>query len=262
MLRAPRAHAGRPLTISAVSRDAPGIYSGGDPKINRCSCALAQHTTSPPAMASRNEAPIDTTTVPAGDGSDSDSDDAPPALLQVPVDAGIDQRSSDVGSVAAGLGTGAGAGAGAGAGSATTGQGTEERSTAAGAGSATGVVGGGSGGVQTAGATPGTGASGTDDSADADAGKARPKVPVTVVTGFLGSGKTTLLNYILTEKHGHRIAVIENEFGEEIGIESLVAKNGTDGETFEEFYELSNGCICCSVRDDLVNTLEMLLKRR
>mgnify|MGYP000067472379 CR=1 FL=1 len=92
--------------------------------------------------------------------------------------------------------------------------------------------------------------------------EARAKVPVTVVTGFLGSGKTTLLNHILTERHGHRIAVIENEFGEEIGIESLIAKDGVGGNAFEEFYELSNGCICCSVRDDLVNTLEMLLRRR
>lgn len=94
----------------------------------------------------------------------------------------------------------------------------------------------------------------------ADAG--RPKVPVTIVTGFLGSGKTTLLNYILTEKHGYRIAVIENEFGEEIGVEKLIAKDGVSGDTFDEFYELNNGCICCSVRDNLVNTLEALLKRR
>ncbi len=102
-------------------------------------------------------------------------------------------------------------------------------------------------------------------------------VPVTIITGFLGSGKTTLLNYILKEKHGKRIAVIENEFGEDIGMycfraclffgnkifsESLVAKNGVDGDFFDEFFELSNGCICCSVRGDLINTLERLLERR
>jgi G3E family GTPase len=88
-------------------------------------------------------------------------------------------------------------------------------------------------------------------------------VPVTIITGFLGSGKTTLLNHILTVQHGKRIAVIENEFGDEVGIESLIAKNASgDGEFFDEFFELSNGCICCTVRDDLVTTLERLLERR
>eukprot|EP00511_Aplanochytrium_stocchinoi_P000150 CAMPEP_0204822184 /NCGR_PEP_ID=MMETSP1346-20131115/371_1 /ASSEMBLY_ACC=CAM_ASM_000771 /TAXON_ID=215587 /ORGANISM="Aplanochytrium stocchinoi, Strain GSBS06" /LENGTH=402 /DNA_ID=CAMNT_0051948257 /DNA_START=116 /DNA_END=1324 /DNA_ORIENTATION=- len=88
--------------------------------------------------------------------------------------------------------------------------------------------------------------------------------PVTIVTGFLGSGKTTLLNYILTDpNHGQRIAVIENEFGEQIGVEKLVAKDGKGGKVDLDdlFLELSNGCICCSVRDDLVTTLEGLLER-
>ena len=99
-------------------------------------------------------------------------------------------------------------------------------------------------------------------SADPAPSAPRRSVPVTIVTGFLGSGKTTLLNYILTAHHGKRIAVIENEFGEEIGVESLIAKDGANGEFFDEFFALGNGCICCSVRDDLVNTLERLLERK
>ncbi|MGP4011163.1 CobW family GTP-binding protein [Streptomyces sp. 4N124] len=82
------------------------------------------------------------------------------------------------------------------------------------------------------------------------------RVPVTVLTGFLGSGKTTLLNRILTEHHGLRIAVIENEFGE-IGIDDALV---LDAE--EEIFEMNNGCICCTVRGDLIRILGALMRRR
>jgi len=82
------------------------------------------------------------------------------------------------------------------------------------------------------------------------------KIPVTVLTGFLGAGKTTLLNRILTEQHGQRIAVIENEFGE-IGIDQALVINAD-----EEIFEMNNGCICCTVRGDLIRILGQLLKRR
>jgi len=82
-------------------------------------------------------------------------------------------------------------------------------------------------------------------------------IPVTILTGFLGSGKTTLLNHILTEKHGHRIAVIENEFGE-INIDSELVLSSD-----EEIFELTNGCVCCvaTARADLLRILEKLLAR-
>ena len=88
-----------------------------------------------------------------------------------------------------------------------------------------------------------------------------PPIPVTIVTGFLGAGKSTLLNYILTERHGMRIAVVENEFGEGVGVESLIVKDGLGGKAIDGYYELANGCVCCTARDDLVATMEALLSR-
>ena len=76
-----------------------------------------------------------------------------------------------------------------------------------------------------------------------------PKIPVTVLTGFLGAGKTTLLNYILREKHGRKIAVIENEFGE-IGIDGGLVLEST-----EEIYEMTNGCICVGAVREALNAL-------
>lgn len=82
------------------------------------------------------------------------------------------------------------------------------------------------------------------------------QVPVTILTGFLGSGKTTLLNRILSEHHGHKIAVIENEFGE-AGIDSDLLINCE-----EQIVEMNNGCLCCTVRGDLVRILGQLSEKR
>ena len=81
------------------------------------------------------------------------------------------------------------------------------------------------------------------------------QIPVTVLTGFLGAGKTTLLNRILTEQHGNRYAVIVNEFGEE-GIDNDLVVDAD-----EEVFEMNNGCICCTVRGDLIRILGGLMKR-
>ena len=74
----------------------------------------------------------------------------------------------------------------------------------------------------------------------------KKRTPVSVITGFLGSGKTTLLNYILSQNHGYKIAVIENEFGE-VGIDDALVVQAN-----EEIFEMNNGCICCTVRGDLI----------
>ncbi len=81
-------------------------------------------------------------------------------------------------------------------------------------------------------------------------------IPVTVLTGFLGAGKTTLLNRILSENHGRKLAVIENEFGE-VGVDNQLVIQSD-----EELFEMNNGCICCSVRGDLIRILGRLLKRK
>ena len=82
------------------------------------------------------------------------------------------------------------------------------------------------------------------------------QTPVTVITGYLGSGKTTLLNRILNEAHGKRYAVIVNEFGE-IGIDNDLIVNAE-----EEIFEMNNGCICCTVRGDLIRILGGLMRRK
>ena len=85
--------------------------------------------------------------------------------------------------------------------------------------------------------------------------EAQTQIPVTVLTGYLGAGKTTLLNRILTDNHGKKYAVIVNEFGE-IGID-----NDLIVESDEEIYEMNNGCICCTVRGDLIRVVEGLMRR-
>src|SRR5215217_451607 len=82
------------------------------------------------------------------------------------------------------------------------------------------------------------------------------KMPVTVITGYLGAGKTTLLNRILSEPHGKKYAVIVNEFGE-IGIDNDLIVNAD-----EEVFEMNNGCVCCTVRGDLIRILQGLMRRK
>ncbi len=86
---------------------------------------------------------------------------------------------------------------------------------------------------------------------------AKGLIPATILTGFLGSGKTTLLKRVLTEAHGQKIAVIENEFGEEnIDNDILVS------DTNEQIIQMSNGCVCCTIREDLRTTLADLAAKR
>lgn len=96
------------------------------------------------------------------------------------------------------------------------------------------------------------------DSSDEDAG---PPVPVTIITGFLGAGKTSLLRHVLTEPHGLKIAVVQNEMSAAVGLEEATVR-GPNGEEFAEWMELANGCVCCAVRDDLVQCMEKLVQMK
>ena len=81
-------------------------------------------------------------------------------------------------------------------------------------------------------------------------------IPATILTGFLGSGKTTLLKRVLTEAHGQKIAVIENEFGDENIDNEILVQDST-----EQIIQLNNGCVCCSIREDLRTTLSDLAEK-
>eukprot|EP00111_Clytia_hemisphaerica_P010324 TCONS_00030201-protein len=91
--------------------------------------------------------------------------------------------------------------------------------------------------------------------------KEHSKVPVTILTGFLGAGKTSLLNYILNVQQEKKIAVILNEFGEGSALEKSLSI-GQDGDLFEEWLELRNGCLCCSVKDNGIKAIENLMTKR
>ncbi|KAJ7069919.1 CobW/HypB/UreG, nucleotide-binding domain-containing protein [Mycena amicta] len=88
------------------------------------------------------------------------------------------------------------------------------------------------------------------------------KVPLTIICGFLGAGKSTLLRRILTEQHGFRIAVIMNEFGDTADIEAKTINVASEGQESEEFLELANGCLCCSIKDTGIAAIEKLMQRK
>ncbi|KAJ1675375.1 hypothetical protein EV182_001393, partial [Spiromyces aspiralis] len=96
----------------------------------------------------------------------------------------------------------------------------------------------------------------------AASGQDNVRIPITILTGFLGSGKTTLLNYILKEQHGKRIAVIMNEFGDTQGIDKSIVTQNSSGEMVEEWLDLQNGCLCCTVKDKGMKAIETLMDRR
>uniref|UniRef100_A0A3Q0R0X3 COBW domain containing n=1 Tax=Amphilophus citrinellus TaxID=61819 RepID=A0A3Q0R0X3_AMPCI len=96
---------------------------------------------------------------------------------------------------------------------------------------------------------------------DTQPGPPTGQIPVTIITGYLGAGKTTLLNYILTEQHNKRIAVILNEFGEGSALEKSLAVSQA-GELYEEWLELRNGCLCCSVKDNGLKAIENLMEKK
>ncbi|SGY70279.1 BQ5605_C004g03132 [Microbotryum silenes-dioicae] len=90
----------------------------------------------------------------------------------------------------------------------------------------------------------------------------RAKVPLTILTGYLGAGKSTLLEYILTQQHGYRIAVIMNEFGDTGDIESKAINVSSGNDSVEEWLDLNNGCLCCSVRDAGLSAILTLMEKK
>ncbi|CAO3565418.1 unnamed protein product [Mortierella alpina] len=110
-------------------------------------------------------------------------------------------------------------------------------------------------------ATSGAAAVPVPASVDPSTEQPAKKIPITIITGFLGSGKSTLLDYILTEKHDFKVAVILNEFGDSGGIDQAM-NVGMGGEVVEEWLELKNGCLCCTVKDNGVLAIENLMKKK